>query len=137
MKITASYLTTVGATAVRKTVVLGDDAAGELISGYLPSVDALIQEVPRPRAAAVEFYDRKNERTEMVFQVSRKHASRDAALTFLLTHPYEVPRKADIQIEHGAVRKKLLSATIRPIRCVEQVGIRTVLQYTIHGGLTT
>jgi hypothetical protein len=121
--------------AVGSPVVLGDDAAGDYISGDLPQQNRAIQEDELFRAEEKVFEDRGNVENLVTFQTERRHVSQDEAMAFKYGHADEVPIKGDVEFEHaGFVSRFLQAAVISQVACVYHSGVTTRFSYTVHGG---
>lgn len=134
MKITVTPTGT-GSTAPQR-VTLGDDDAGEYISGFLPSRDTVKQEAQRLRASGVVIYERGNTKTTLGFNTARQHTTYQASIKFIRDHSLLVPKRGDIEVVQGGTEgfSLFLPNAVVDFRFVQLEGVATMCAYTIIGG---
>lgn len=118
--------------------VLGDDATGAFITGWLPDVAAVISTARYPRAAAVEKFTRNNTETVFPFRVNREHSSLADALNTIARHCATVPGLQGTvtvtQLGSSGATIRIEDAVISRVRLLNLSGVSTVLEYIVEGG---
>lgn len=136
MKITV----TTSATGNRpNTRVLGDDANGMWISGFLPASAALVQTEAYPGSEEVEVFSRGNITTRFAFTVKRTHLTHSAALLWMATECSEVAGlQGRITVAHadgfGGSSQTMADGVVASVRHQEHIGLHTLTEYQCEGG---
>lgn len=81
---------------------LGDDAAGDLVSGFLPRMTGIAQATPLFRANNQLVAARGNRLWELKGTIEIDHGTAAAAMSFIQTEPAGIPDFVDVQILQGA-----------------------------------
>ena len=121
-------------------VVLGDDAAGELISGGEPAQSRVVQEFHPTRAAYARRFNRGGVVNSITWRVDRDHGTVAAAIEFLRDHAEAIPNPLGEATGYLAAvgadgsARYLQNCTIVAIRCLQFVGQSTLFEYTAVGG---
>lgn len=101
-----------------------------------------VQFVELVRARFADQIARENIRHEINFNVTRLHASVQAAMKFILEHAESLPASGVLSFlttGAGASRRWIKGATLLRADCVQQIGMTTIWAYQLAGGqiLTT
>ncbi len=120
-------------------VVLGNDEAGDYITGPFPEQTRRGQVNPALRKASAETLDRKNRQNVFTFSVARKHGSVDEAKRYVMFHAEEdVPNVGLVEFDHnGLFRLYCPDAFVSRVKCEQHVGVSTTFSYTIEAGEIT
>jgi hypothetical protein len=132
-----SFKITIQAGEPLSTTVLGDDSAGEMISGWLPGIEAEVQPIDLLRAEWKRFASRGNAATEMAFVTDRAKSDYGEALRFIADHLRTVPRQGLVQVSLTGTQSfswYLKDAVLRSVKCVRHSGVSFLFQYVIIGG---
>lgn len=124
-------------------ITLGDDAIGDRISGGLPQSNPEIEQRAIANSAHKLVIEHINDGPSLTWTVFYDKQTLDAAATFRLTHPQEIPVIPGIA--QGILQELLDDGTTnflqncsRPkIRCVLWSGQSVVFEYTVHYGRVT
>ncbi|MEN6533032.1 MAG: hypothetical protein ABFD89_05175 [Bryobacteraceae bacterium] len=116
-------------------VVLGDDAAGDVIVD--PPLLVKVRRSTEERELAFsenEFaIGRGNRVRGFGWMVSREHETAAAAIDFHHGHEADVPMNCKIQIEDLGVRVEYSRAVVSAVEFVEHYGRATTVRYTVTG----
>jgi len=105
-------------------------------SGLRVNGDRVVQESPRVEATGMKVRGKKNLKHTITFNVTRTHASQEAAELFILDHPEAMPDSGTWTFETNGVATREIIAALKSVVCT-QTGITTRHAYTLIGGLIT
>jgi hypothetical protein len=132
MRITFEYNEPLGTVTRRKTIVLGDDAEREIITGFADGASVAIQPVPLPRAAKVAHLHRGNQTWELSWATEREHADPAAARLFSIQHKIEcLKMKGTLKITVGSRTFTGPAIISRMNTPADSVGKSTVTTYQV------
>lgn len=121
-------------------LTLGDDVAGERISGERPSLAPGGESVPGFGAAYALQVNHENRVNQKSWRVDRDHKTLQAARAFKADHPGTILNNVGVskgfleeQDDSGTIRF-LTNARFTKIECLTWDGQSTVFQYDITGG---
>lgn len=114
--------------------MLGDDAAGAYVDGFMPAVAKQTQVEAILRAEAASLFDRGNRVTEFGFTATREFASLDELLSWYGDHIIELPTEGSVQISNANGAVLYLAAQLTRVRVADRRGVTLVMGYEFSGG---
>jgi hypothetical protein len=116
-------------------VSLGDDGAGDFISGDLPEQSRNLQLSRPSRADYARAIARHHRLTSLPWMVDRVHTSLAQAAKYKFTHAQDVPDSGLLEISDPAnFTLWIAEAVIVEVRCLYHYGLTTGFQYRLQGG---
>lgn len=138
MKITLTW--TPPGSSLTTNFVLADSPANIPLKNFRINESDNIQEAQFFRAAAREFYDRGNSKTEITFDTTRQFADQVTAESFILLHATTFPSQGLVTFMAGVsgggstASRYLVSAAIESVAS-SLTGCTTKHSYRISGGV--
>ena len=116
--------------------VLGDDAAGGLITGFLPRMTGIPQVTPLFRATTPLIAARGNRSWELKGSIDTDNGTEDASVDFIRSQALAIPDFVDIKIVDGGTTWYLTPAVFIGFEPIVQ-GRSSRIAYTFVGGKVT